>query len=107
MWKHSGTLKAFTENIRERLQSEYENEKWKVLLRQRQLLEEYGQSVDRLRQLDLQISRLVESPPPRKTCPECHYRRNAAVKLVPVEEGDRASDDIMTCPNCGLVVPPV
>lgn len=64
MWKHSGTLKAFTENIRDRLQSEYENEKWKVLLRQRQLLEEYGQSVDRLRQLDLQISRLVESPPP-------------------------------------------
>jgi hypothetical protein len=106
MWKHSGTLKAFTENIRDRLLSEYENEKWKMLLRQRQLLEEYRHSVDRLRHLDLQISRLVESPPPSKNCPECHYRRDASVKLVPVEEGDRASDDIMTCPDCGLVVPP-
>lgn len=106
MWKHSGSLKAFTEKIRDRLQFEFENEKWKVLLKQNQLLEEYGQIVDRLRHLDLQICRLAASPPPSDTCPECHYRRDAAVRLVPVEEGDRASDDIMTCPDCGLVLPP-
>jgi hypothetical protein len=99
MWKQSGSLKAFSEKMRDRLQSEFENEKWKVLLRQNQLLEEYGQIVDRLRHLDLQISRLAESPPASQTCPECHYRRDAAVRLVPVEEGDRANDNIMTCPD--------
>lgn len=97
MWKHSGSLKAFTENIRDRLQFEFENEKWKVLLKQNQLLEEYGQIIDRLRHLDLQISKLTGSPPPSETCPECHYRRDAAVRLVPVggrRPGQRRHHDL-------------
>lgn len=105
MWKHSGTLKAFTENIRDRLNAEIETERWQILLTQRQVIEEYSRIVARLKDLDRQLVRLSGSPPPSNICPQCHIRRDASIELIPTEESE-GDDPIRVCPDCGLLVPP-
>lgn len=105
MWKHSGAMKAFTENIFARLKAEIETERWQILLTQKQVIEEYSRIVARLNDLDGQIMRLCGSPPPSNICPQCHIRCDSSVALVPTREGE-GDATFMECPDCGLVVPP-
>lgn len=105
MWKHSGTLKAFTENIFDRLNAEIETEKWQILLTQKQVIEEYSRVVARLKDLDRQLVRLCGSPPPTNICPQCHIRRDASIALIATDDGE-GDNTLMVCPDCKLVVPP-
>ena len=100
-----GTMRAFTKNICERLQAETETERWQLLLAQKQVIEEYAQIMTRMNELDRQITRLSGEPPPESICPQCHYRRDATVALMPIAEG-HTEDAFLNCPDCGLVVPP-
>ncbi len=104
MWKHSGTLKTFTENIRDRLTAEIKTERWQILLTQKQVIEEYSRIVARLKDLERQLTRLSGSPPPSNICPQCHIRRDTFIELIPSEEG-MGDAPLRVCPDCGLLVP--
>jgi hypothetical protein len=99
-------VEDFRENLRARLYAEVENERWKILLSQKKLIEEYGRVVEQLRESDAQIVRLLGPPPSEDICPQCHYLSGFNVSLVPAIDENRAGDGIMTCPGCGLVLPP-
>ena len=92
--------------LRGRLLAQVENERWEMLSYQKKLIEEYGRIVEKLRDSDMQIQRLLGPPPSEDVCPRCHYSVGSAVSLMPVTDENRAGDGIMTCPNCHLVVPP-
>jgi hypothetical protein len=99
-------VRSFREKLRARLHAQIESERWKVLLRQRKLIDEYTAVVEQLRTSDMQIARLVGPPPNDEVCPQCHYCSGAAVELRPEMDGDRVGSALLRCPDCGLVAPP-
>lgn len=92
--------------LRARLHAQVENERWEILSCQKKLIVEYARIVEKLRDSDMQILRLLGPPPSEEICPQCHYRVGTAVRLIMVAEENRAGDGIMTRPSCDLVIPP-
>jgi hypothetical protein len=99
-------VEDFREKLRARLHAQVENERWEILSGQKKLIAEYARIVEKLRDSDKQILRLLGPPPSEEICPRCHYRVGTAVSVIKVAEENRAGDRIMTCPSCDLVIPP-
>lgn len=99
-------MKDFREMLRGRLHAQFESERWEILSYQKKLIAEYGRTVEKLRDSDMQILRLLGPSPCTEICPRCHYRVGSAFRLVPATDENRAGDGVMTCPSCHLVVPP-
>lgn len=83
-----------------------ESERWKILVKQRRVIDEYSRIIEELRASDMQFRRLDGEFPDAHVCPDCHYRLGAVVELRVVEDHDRAEVGIMQCPKCELIVPP-
>lgn len=104
--RKNSAKRSFTEKLRDRMKHRFETERWKILMRQRSVIDEYARILEELRTSDLQFKRLEDEMPPPDICPACHYCHGFAITLLPLDSDDRAGDAILQCPNCELIVSP-